>query len=175
METARLTDPSNVVNVSVTMIFQCLHPSSTLTSIGAAHTQGAICMRAKAIRRRQAPPLDLDHLAGQCQGDACLQDELLGHFRLQSRALCAQLSEADSESLEAKARIAHKLCGSALAIGAGRVADAARALENELRAEGEPTPARAKRLSRATTALTASVAEAIAEIERIRTSVARSI
>ena len=76
-------------------------------------------MQAKAIRPRRASCLDLVHLAAQCQGDACLQDELLAQFRLQSAALCAQLSEPDRASLEAKAGVAHKLCGSALAIGAG--------------------------------------------------------
>lgn len=127
-------------------------------------------MRAKAIRPARAPPLDLVHLARQCQGDACLQDELLAQFHIQSRMLCAQLSQADSEPLEAKTRIAHKLCGSALAIGAWRVADAARDLENEFRTGVEPTPARTKRLSHAVALLKASVAEAIAEIERIRGS-----
>ena len=125
-------------------------------------------MRAKAIRPPRAPSLDLVHLAGQCQGDVCLQDELLAQFRLQSRMLCAQLSEAGGESLETMSRVAHTLCGSALAIGAARVAGAARDLENELRSGIESAPARIERLNRAVAGLRASVAEAIAEIERIR-------
>jgi len=125
-------------------------------------------MRAKAIRPRRAPPLDLVHLAAQCQDDACLQDELLAKFRLQSAALCAQLTELGEASLEAKAGVAHKLCGSALAIGAGHVADAARELENVFRAGTAFNPAGTERLSRAVSRLRASVAEAAVEIERVR-------
>ncbi|MBV9290700.1 MAG: Hpt domain-containing protein [Hyphomicrobiales bacterium] len=97
-----------------------------------------------------------------------MQEELLGQFRLQLGAVCAQLSKPLNEPLEAKARIAHKLCGSALAIGAGRVAEAARRLECEIRAAIEGAPAKAGRLPRALAALEASVGEVIAEIERIR-------
>ena len=119
------------------------------------------------MRPDRTPPLDLSHLARQCQGDAGLQDELLGQFRLQLGALCAQLAEPLNEPLEAKARIAHKLCGSALAVGAGRVAEAARRLEWEIRAAIERAPAKAKRLPRALAALESSVGEAVVEIERI--------
>ena len=120
------------------------------------------------MRPDRAPPLDLSHLARQCQGDAGLQAEVLAQFRLQLVALCAQLSEPLNEPLEAKAHIAHKLCGSALAVGAGRVAEAARRLECEIRAAIERAPAKAGRLARALAALESSVEEAIAEIERIR-------
>ena len=120
------------------------------------------------MRPDRTPPLDLSHLARQCQGDAGLQDELLGQFRLQLGALGAQLSEPLNEPLEAKARIAHKVCGSALAIGAGRVAEAARRLECEIRWAIERAPAKVGRLARALAALESSVEEAIAEIERIR-------
>ena len=76
------------------------------------------------------PPLDLIHLARQCCGDHELEDELLALFRLQSRALAAQLTGAVDASLESKAKIAHKLRGSALAIGARRVAEAALRIED---------------------------------------------
>jgi len=125
-------------------------------------------MRAKPMEPERGPPLDLVHLARQCQCDAGLQDELLRQFRLQSRALWSQLSEPPARTLAEKARIAHTLCGSALAVGAGRVAEAARRLENEIRAALEEAPTKARRLRRALAALDASVSEAIAEIERIQ-------
>ena len=112
---------------------------------------------------RLDPPLDLVHLARHCLGDHDLEDELLGLFRVQSRALAAQLSDPGLSSLESKANIAHKLRGSALAIGAGRVADAA------LRIEEIATPTGDRgQLAQATAALNSAVAEAVAEIERIR-------
>ena len=53
------------------------------------------------------PPLDLVHLARQCLGDHELEAELLGLFRLQARALTAELSGSPALSLESKAKIAH--------------------------------------------------------------------
>ncbi len=109
------------------------------------------------------PPLDLVHLARQCLGDQELEAELLGLFRLQAPALMAQLSDPSVLTLESKARIAHTLRGSALAVGAGRVASAAWRIE-ELAAGGEQGSAE----TRAVAELLSSVAEAVAEIERIR-------
>ncbi len=117
------------------------------------------------------PPLDLIHLARQCEGDRELEDELLGLFRLQSRALAAQVSEALPASLESMAKAAHKLCGSALAIGAWRVAGAARGIEERASAvhpRASPSPKENAALARAIAALEATVDEAVAEIERIR-------
>ena len=117
------------------------------------------------------PPLDLVHLARQCEDDHELEGELLGLFRLQSRALAAQLSDTLPASLESKAKIAHTLCGSALAVGAWRVAFAARRLEEcASTAHGRASPNAKERaaLTRAIAALDATVAEAVAEIERIR-------
>ncbi len=119
-------------------------------------------------RRRRTPILDLVYLTHQCQGDSRLEDELLLQFRLQTPALCAQLSGLSSTDLEAKGFIAHKLRGSALAVGALRVADAARLLESEIGGALEPTPAKTMRVSRATAKLEAAVAEAIARIDRDR-------
>jgi HPt (histidine-containing phosphotransfer) domain-containing protein len=94
-----------------------------------------------------------------------LEAELLGLFRLQLRGFSAQLS--DLTTPESKARIAHKLRGSALAVGAGRVARAAKAIEE--RALAAPEPARAdgprpEAASQAVAALEAAVAEVFAEI-----------
>jgi HPt (histidine-containing phosphotransfer) domain-containing protein len=119
---------------------------------------------------RWEPPLDLVHLARQCQGDGELEHELLGLFRFQSRALTAQLVAPSPMPAELKANIAHKLRGSAAAVGATRVARAAAALEEKALA-AERAGANAEQLaamSFAVAALEASVNEAIAEIERIR-------
>ncbi len=122
-------------------------------------------------------PLDLVHLARQCGGDQELEQELLGLFRLQSRALTAQLSDPTSvlsesrANLDSKAKIAHKLCGSALAVGAQRVAGAARQIEacaSAVHVGGSASAKDPAALRRAIAALEATVAEAIAEIERIR-------
>ena len=68
------------------------------------------------------PPLDLVHLARQCLGDHELEAELLQLFRQQAPTLTARLSGSPPLSVDAKAKIAHTLRGSALAVGAGRVA-----------------------------------------------------
>jgi HPt (histidine-containing phosphotransfer) domain-containing protein len=104
-------------------------------------------------------PIDRDYLGRQCQGDEALEHELLGLFAMQARDLAAALSGASGPS-EGRANIAHKLKGSALAIGAGRVARAAAAFEDAARL-ASPEPA-------CTAELDASVAEAVTEIERIR-------
>ena len=110
------------------------------------------------------PPLDLVHLARQCLGDHELEAELLGMFRLQAPALTAQLAGYPPLSLESKAKIAHRLRGSALAVGARRVASAAWRIEELASAAGDQRSAEA----RAVAALQSAVAEALAEIERLR-------
>ena len=110
------------------------------------------------------PPLDLVHLARQCLGDHELEAELLQLFRQQAPALMARLSGSPHLSLDAKAKIAHMLRGSALAVGAGRVAGAARRIEELASAAGEQGSAEA----RAIAALLSAVAEALSEIDRIR-------
>jgi hypothetical protein len=110
------------------------------------------------------PPLDLVHLARQCLGDHELEAELLGLFRLQARVLTAQLSGSPPLSLESKAKAAHRLRGSALAVGGWRVASAARRIEELASAGGDQSSAE----GRAIDALLSAVAEALAEIDRIR-------
>jgi len=115
-------------------------------------------------------PLDLVHLARQCQGDHELEMELLGLFRLQAPALTAQLADPSPLSLESKAKIAHTLRGSALSVGAGRVALAAWRIEEmasagSLRLGGNAD----RRLEEAggIAALLSAVTEAVVEIDRI--------
>jgi hypothetical protein len=117
------------------------------------------------------PPLDLVHLARQCLGDHELEDELLGLFRQQLRTLLAQLSDPALLPLESKAKIAHKVRGSALAVGARRVAEAALRIEEMASGAGkraEPSDDERAGEAPAIAALLAAVTEALAEIERIR-------
>jgi chemotaxis protein histidine kinase CheA len=110
------------------------------------------------------PPLDLVHLACQCLGDHELEAELLGLFRLQAPALTAELSGLPLLSLESKAKIAHTLRGSALAVGARRVASAAWRVE-ELASAGD---GQGSAEARAIASLQSAVAEVLTEIDRIR-------
>jgi len=100
-----------------------------------------------------------------------LEAELLGLFRLQLRGLSLQICDLATSTPELKARIAHRLRGSALAVGAGRVARAAKVLEDKALAAREPARADGRRLeavSQAVAALEAAVAEVVAEIALIR-------
>jgi HPt (histidine-containing phosphotransfer) domain-containing protein len=110
------------------------------------------------------PPLDLVHLARQCLGDHELEAELLQLFWQQAPTLTARLSGSPRLSLDAKAKIAHMLRGSALAVGAGRVAGAARRIEELALAGGDQSSAEA----RAIAALLSAVSEAVTEIDRLR-------
>ena len=119
--------------------------------------------------RRDDPPIDLVHLTHQCQGDPDLGEELLGLFRLQARALAAQLSEPSTMSPDLIANIAHKLRGSALTVGATRVAHAAEAMEESARAARDRLPGvEWPSMAQAAAELREAVAEATAEIERLR-------
>ncbi len=140
--------------------------------------------RSRAARRLEAvsnrddltdvdsdPPLDLVHLARHCLGDRELEDELLRLFGLQAQALAAQLSDSSQLSLESKAKVAHKLRGSALAVGARRVAGAALRIEELASAAGDlPRLDIDDRVAeaRALLALLFAVTQAVAEIDRIR-------
>lgn len=110
------------------------------------------------------PPIDLVHLARQCLGDHELEAELLQLFRLQAPALMARLSGSTALSLDARAMIAHTLRGSALAIGAARVARAASRIEEMAFAACDQGSAEA----RAIAALQSAVSEALTEIDRLR-------
>jgi hypothetical protein len=66
------------------------------------------------------PAIDLVHLARQTLSDQTLEVELLDMFDRQSARIVAQL--ADSPDAKVRGDLAHTLRGSALAVGAGRVA-----------------------------------------------------
>lgn len=85
--------------------------------------------------------LDLVHLARQTDGDSALEAELLALFDRQSAKLAARVALTDLSN-RARSDVAHRLRGSALAIGANRVALAAEAFERAVEtlpdAEREP-------------------------------------
>ena len=112
--------------------------------------------------------LDLAHLLRQCLGDGDLAAELLREFRTVALRTAAELAR-DGLSFAARADAAHRLKGSALAVGAPAVAHAAGVVEALARA-GAPADAGARRpieMSQAIAALAAAVSQAAAEIARL--------
>jgi HPt (histidine-containing phosphotransfer) domain-containing protein len=107
------------------------------------------------VMNADGPAVDLVHLARQTEGDAELEAELLALFDRQSVSLLAELA-ADRAARAGRADIAHKLRGSALAIGAGRVASAAQTLETLLNSDRISPHERERALG----GLAAAVAEA---------------
>jgi HPt (histidine-containing phosphotransfer) domain-containing protein len=131
---------------------------------GSADPTKTAASRRQLRGRRLDSALDLVHLTLQCQGDRELERELLGLFRVQSRAFTPNCPTPLARlSLESKATIAHKLRGSALVVGAHRVARAAEALERKARAARGETAQRV--ILPAIAALEAAIAEVVAEIE----------
>ena len=70
-------------------------------------------------------PIDLAHLQRMTLGDAHLEQEVLAMFAAQAAGLMDELSSLPRH----RAELAHKLKGSARAVGAFRVAEAAEWLE----------------------------------------------
>ena len=85
-------------------------------------------------------PIDLDHLKRMTLGDESLEREVLAMFSAQSARLIGMLAVLPAEAGE----LAHTLKGSARAIGAFAVADAADALESVLANGEDPTEALAE-------------------------------
>ena len=77
----------------------------------------------------EAPALDLDHLRRMTLGERELEREVLTLFARQAEELSLRLEKLPVEG----ASLAHTLKGSAQAIGAFAVADAAERLETRLR------------------------------------------
>jgi chemotaxis protein histidine kinase CheA len=141
-----------------------------LESSGASRLAQTDANRGELTSGEFDPPLDLVHLARQCLGDHELEAELLGLFRLQAAALTAQLADQSLSSLESKAKIAHKLRGSALSVGAGRVARAAWRIEELASAAAARSLGdHGQQLGEAgaIAALLFAVTEAVVEIDRI--------
>jgi HPt (histidine-containing phosphotransfer) domain-containing protein len=85
-------------------------------------------------------PIDLEHLERMTLGDADLEREVLAMFSGQAASLIGALATLPSEA----GALAHTLKGSARALGAFRVADAAEYLEAVLRSGDDPSLALAE-------------------------------
>jgi HPt (histidine-containing phosphotransfer) domain-containing protein len=99
-------------------------------------------------------PIDIDHLARMTLGDATLEQEVLAMFSAQAVGLIGKLATLSTDS----GALAHTLKGSARAIGAFQVADAAERLETAMRNSDEPAQALAElneAVARARTAIDA--------------------
>jgi HPt (histidine-containing phosphotransfer) domain-containing protein len=81
-------------------------------------------------------PIDLEHLRRVTFGDAGLEREVLGMFVSQTARLVDGIAAGRPDA----GALAHTLKGSARAIGALRVSDAADELEQALRNGGDPAP-----------------------------------
>lgn len=71
-------------------------------------------------------PIDLAHLSRQTMGDKALELEVLQMFARQARESMKELAGAAED---ARAALVHRLKGSARSVGAGALAEAAEALE----------------------------------------------
>jgi HPt (histidine-containing phosphotransfer) domain-containing protein len=80
-------------------------------------------------------PIDIEHLERMTLGDVNLEREVLAMFSGQAVSLIAALATLPSEA----GALAHTLKGSARAIGAFQVADAAECLEAVLRSGDDPS------------------------------------
>ena len=101
--------------------------------------QAALPLHPSAVLVREydagAHPIDLVHLARATDGDESLEAELLAMFSRQAEKLGARLRLSEL-SRQTRADLAHRLRGSALAIGAFDAAEAAGRLEAALEGEG---------------------------------------
>jgi HPt (histidine-containing phosphotransfer) domain-containing protein len=79
-------------------------------------------------------PIDIEHLQRMTLGDASLEREVLAMFSAQSVSLIGMLATLPINA----GALAHTLKGSARAIGAFRVADAAARLEALILSGGDP-------------------------------------
>jgi len=82
-------------------------------------------------------PIDFDHLQRMTLGDAGIEQEVLRMFSAQSALLVETLKAAPPDAVA----LAHTLKGSARAIGAFAVADAAERLETVLAGGSDPAAA----------------------------------
>ncbi len=85
-------------------------------------------------------PIDIEHLGRMTLGDAVLEHEVLAMFSAQAVGLIATLATVSTDA----AALAHTLKGSARAIGAFGVAEAAGRVEAALRSGDDPAEALAE-------------------------------
>ena len=78
-------------------------------------------------------PIDMQHLGRMTLGEQSLENEVLALFAAQSHDLVGRLAAMPADA----AALAHTLKGSARAIGAFRVADAALGLEAAMKTNGD--------------------------------------
>jgi HPt (histidine-containing phosphotransfer) domain-containing protein len=100
-------------------------------------------------------PIDIEHLQRMTLGDASLEREVLAMFSAQAAGLIGKLAALPPDA----AALAHTLKGSARAIGAFAVADAASDLEAALQQGGN--------VSQALTELKAAIAQARMAVDAI--------
>jgi HPt (histidine-containing phosphotransfer) domain-containing protein len=81
-------------------------------------------------------PIDFDHLGRMTLGDALLEHEVLAMFSAQAVGLMRALATLPTDA----GALAHKLKGSARAIGAFKVADAAGRLETAITKNSDDLP-----------------------------------
>jgi HPt (histidine-containing phosphotransfer) domain-containing protein len=97
----------------------------TATEPGERATERAVGHSAPPLSPGQ-PAVDLAHLARMTLGEKGLEREVLDLFEHQADMLLARMAAEEPRMVSA---LAHTLAGSASGIGAGRVAEAATALE----------------------------------------------
>jgi HPt (histidine-containing phosphotransfer) domain-containing protein len=85
-------------------------------------------------------PIDIEHLQRMTLGDASLEREVLAMFSAQAVGLIGSLATLPADT----GALAHTLKGSARAIGAFAVAEAARCLETAIQNGDDPTEALAE-------------------------------
>lgn len=78
-------------------------------------------------------PIDIAHLRRMTLGDAALEREVLGMFSAQAQRLVKALAASPADAVA----LAHTLKGSARAVGAFEVGDAASQLETRIRSGGD--------------------------------------
>jgi HPt (histidine-containing phosphotransfer) domain-containing protein len=130
---------------------------------GAVSTFGMLMsLHMERLNWMPSPPLvpedsaiDVQHLGRMTLGEAALETEVLALFAAQSRVLVGRLATIPADA----AALAHTLKGSARAIGAFRVADAALGLEAAIKNNGDA--------ARAVVLLQRAVEEARATIDRM--------
>lgn len=100
--------------------------------------------------------IDREHLASQTFGDAALARELLVLFARQCRRLLPAIADP-AAAPAGRADSAHTLKGSALGVGAARVARLCGAAEDALRGSGPPDTALLDALAEAVGATLAEI------------------